>query len=140
MRQLTIDTSLPGTTYFVLPLEDGPENPQNVYREVSLQSVPPDLVQRRYQLPDAEEIANAQARFLVTQKVSEYLLNIVEECLTAKQLQIFLLYYVHNINQEEIALTLGLSGGQAVVSQMLALAKRRLRKALGPSFESLLRL
>lgn len=63
------------------------------------------------------------------------LLSCMAETLTSQQYQAFVLNFLEGMSQKEIAIEFGVSG--AAVSKMLSAAKRRLRRALGYTFEVL---
>lgn len=139
---LTPIANFPGMTDTILPIDDAPDTPYLSHMEVPIDSDYLDSM--AYQAADPLEQLEKQEEQGLT--IREQLLDSldlwdrVEESLTSKQFQIFELYYLKDMTQEQIADILQLQGGQAVVSQMLNICRARLLRRLGPLLEPILKL
>lgn len=67
-----------------------------------------------------------------------WLWDLIHQSLTPRQFQIFQLRYMYGYTQDKISAIVQLSGGQAVISQVLRNCRVRLKKKLGHVLESLL--
>lgn len=134
--------TFPGQTDSILPIDDAPDTPYLSHMEVPLDidyldSVALHMIDPLDELEQLEE----QGPTLRSQLLDSLeLWDRVEESLTPKQFQIFELYYLKDMTQEQIAEILQLQGGQAVVSQMLNICRARLLRRLGPLLEPILKL
>lgn len=86
-----------------------------------------------YQNPNEADLKKNSA--VTDMELRHRLLSCMAETLTSQQYQVFVLNFLEGMSQKEIAIEFGVSG--AAVSKMLSAAKRRLRRALGYTFEVL---